>query len=61
MDNLEKYRRRYKRHWSNNNRVKQSLDLMGLTIDDAVEIEMWLNLCGDEPDLKYPQITPKHQ
>ncbi len=43
---LDTYRKRFKRQWANNNRLKQSLELMGLTIDDAIEIELFVRFVG---------------
>lgn len=56
---LDTYRKRFKRQWANNNRLKQSLELMGLTIDDAIEIELFVRFVGELP-VDYPFVTPNH-
>ena len=53
MEKDKVYRRRFARKWTKH---KRSLDVMGITLEEAVDIEMWLA----HKSLKYPKIEPKH-
>lgn len=57
MSDFEPYRRRYRRKWSTNRKLLKSLECMGLTVEDAIIIELFNRFAGDFP---YPDITPRH-
>ncbi len=58
MSDLETYKRRYRRKWMSDRKWKHSLECMGLTVDEAVHIELYLKFARD---VDPPRVVPRHR